>query len=892
MTSKVNEKFERRLKRLQRMGIRAAQGAFLLKNANLPLDDSELKHDFLDEKANDIDETIIDLQADSQSDINDSEDNKDIGNISEKLPILAEDFSLLQETIEEPQHLEKVRLRRKAEEIKSRYSLDYERVLNSIYKLKTRVRSGKISIKFLYRELANLDDKISQNKSTEEIYAALLRLDEYERRFFEEVLIEEILAISEIFDLELNERSKRLTDEAYNYEISANRVKQRLIEREDILDLAKLTGQKFLLRLQQNFTYEIIKDSEAYREEIEYIKNFEKLAASASAESFVSLDFASELISNLLAARTSLAESLSYSNYLEMSESLQESLDLNRDKYELLHKHISNHLADCFALVLDREESKSRDEKSFLDFNRIREIYLQSLSSNRVVSFEHIEDTEDELTLPLISADIDGVLKDILFLLDDIFSSIRDRNLDFSRENILAKDAKAYGIENRTEYGHDDKSIEVDSLSSSGVVVNNRVWSDLEDLRDEQRTDLDSVYRAELESEHKLDLNSQFLFDDCSNESSNINGIYTVDDNSYLSNDNNDLNSDDKYKQRKQGSSFLRFINKYKNDYPNSATNEGLVYFFDSSRNRYLKKDRLLYSFQQKKRRFEHLPFSELRTYGSSVIYLPQTRVGFCLLDKPIHSYDIWDIINSFGRSYRMSEAARVDLLLLEEKSLRVNDLFSGLALEVIAMQRINEANRTFEQYIDNLSRRARYDDINNYHYKSVIARKQLERLSPFRLKIEKEIEYKDRLVKRRLSIMIEELLRSCLISEYQFIIYTNRIFDKEKLIEIWNELHNKYFKKDKSRIYKLNDAIVLKELVYRPFDSKQRMLALYSALLLWDKAKVNLVNSGTKYSDFVKNSGHQSFYTLMKEIFDLDCFDEAVHKRLAYQLAKFLEAN
>ncbi|MDO5732152.1 MAG: hypothetical protein Q4P72_00010 [Eubacteriales bacterium] len=308
---------------------------------------------------------------------------------------------------------------------------------------------------------------------------------------------------------------------------------------------------------------------------------------------------------------------------------------------------------------------------------------------------------------------------------------------------------------------------------------------------------------------------------------------------------------------------------------------------FDSDALRSFKQgNKRIEAFARKLRPFEHVPPAFLRAKGAEYFYFHSLSKTILLLPTIAASYEIWDLIAHLGRCYRFLLASEQSLLVEQESPLRLAELFSGHAFELLAMLSIREAQARCKRYLDRLRRRAETAIQQGHSYGEKVAQQALQRLRPYQKRWQCHAQERNKLMRRRLIKYMEELLLAAAIDEFEEQLYSGDMNDLE---ESWKQILSTYFKRG-VRHYDIAHPSLIHGLLYRPFDARKQWLAMYAALVFADRSTKDVAEGVDAYAKFCRGSQERSFISGLAEIGIDDLCSRSTYKRICYQLAVILE--
>lgn len=721
---------------------------------------------------------------------------------------LGEDFSLYQPTIEEAPHLEAARLRRLTGTAESELlTYSSEELAQTLRRLGNRLRRRSLSPAGLERSMRDLLARTGAKESPERIYAALLEIDECERQVKEEHFLLRLQVAGQEYLPECREKLRKADEERRLFAEKALNAKQILTEKSGLLALSRLTGAKYLLRLERQLVGMDLSSKGKLSEEETLLRQLREQWRSAAKQARREMWTAGEaenVYREIARLRRTMAEEEGYKDYLSFERGLASRLDDETELRAALREAICRELGLCFRQVTQKKRERRQSEASSLlslIWERGGELVAPHTFPERKA--------RKRRALPALSEDRRALLDEIYLLIGRLFH-------DAAGES---RPAVAAG--------------EIPPVAGSGDTAAVPETCGHE-VRDEKE-----VLRP--------------------------------------------------YGEKNRPFALLR--DELLADFPRSLERAGLLRFAPARRATGSRSNCLLFP-----RPCEELPdphaFSPVfrNRERESVFDLSKLRLPLCLLSEAEHVWDLWGWMSALGRSYRRLQAGEEDLLLLEEKALDEVEAFAGLGFEMLLWRKIEAGSYALQEYIEQLSRRARMEDPGNYRYKALVARMQLERLSPLRGKLREELRARSAFLRRRLERVLEDLLFYAAVDTFEERYYAaSGTFAEGELPKLWEQCMKAYFP-EKSRVFALHDPRVAELLLFEPRSAREKWMAHYAALFFWDLAGKNLSRSVDAFIRFCRRSDHKSFTDLLRETDCEELSEAAKCKRLAYQLARILE--
>ena len=143
---------------------------------------------------------------------------------------------------------------------------------------------------------------------------------------------------------------------------------------------------------------------------------------------------------------------------------------------------------------------------------------------------------------------------------------------------------------------------------------------------------------------------------------------------------------------------------------------------------------------------------------------------------------------------------------------------------------------------------------------------------------------------KQRLLILLRDFLKACMIDEFEDALYTQEELSMSDRLDLWQHLRENYGMKFYTRDIFWADDDLQEALFVQPYTALIRQLPAAAALSLWDIKRSNKNRARGIYERICRAGGADTFIETMKVILRPDLFSKDHVKRLAFQLAAFLE--
>lgn len=144
---------------------------------------------------------------------------------------------------------------------------------------------------------------------------------------------------------------------------------------------------------------------------------------------------------------------------------------------------------------------------------------------------------------------------------------------------------------------------------------------------------------------------------------------------------------------------------------------------------------------------------------------------------------------------------------------------------------------------------------------------------------------------KQRMLRLLRRLLKACLIDEFEEAIYRQEELSMSDRLDLWRHLRENYGMEYYTAEIFWADEDLREALLLNPFAALIRELPFVAALTLWDISNQRLKEAQTYYETICRLGGSDTFLQTLKEALLPDPFSKDNLKRLAYQIASFLES-
>lgn len=143
---------------------------------------------------------------------------------------------------------------------------------------------------------------------------------------------------------------------------------------------------------------------------------------------------------------------------------------------------------------------------------------------------------------------------------------------------------------------------------------------------------------------------------------------------------------------------------------------------------------------------------------------------------------------------------------------------------------------------------------------------------------------------RQRVTRLLRRLLKACLIDEFEEAIYRQPELSMSDRLELWRHLRENYGMTYYSHEVFWADRDVRDALLEHPFASLIRKLPLVAAFSLWDISRKSRKQARNDYEAICRLGATETFLHTLTEAMLPDPFTIDNLKRLAYQIASFLE--
>ncbi len=145
---------------------------------------------------------------------------------------------------------------------------------------------------------------------------------------------------------------------------------------------------------------------------------------------------------------------------------------------------------------------------------------------------------------------------------------------------------------------------------------------------------------------------------------------------------------------------------------------------------------------------------------------------------------------------------------------------------------------------------------------------------------------------RQRISQSLISLLKACLVDEFEESIFTQDALSMSDRNELWDHLRGTYGLTLYTETKFWADPFCVENLLEHPFASLIRALPLYESLTLWDLSRQKKKQARSNYETFCGLGASDTFLEQLKQAGLPDPFSADTLKRLAYQLASFMETT
>lgn len=143
---------------------------------------------------------------------------------------------------------------------------------------------------------------------------------------------------------------------------------------------------------------------------------------------------------------------------------------------------------------------------------------------------------------------------------------------------------------------------------------------------------------------------------------------------------------------------------------------------------------------------------------------------------------------------------------------------------------------------------------------------------------------------KQRMYILLRSLLKACMIDEFEEAVYKQDELSMSDRLDLWRHLRENYGLEYYTHEVFWADGALLESLIERPFSSLIRKLPVLAALSIWDINRKSSKQARSFYENICRQGGADTFMKTLEEALLPDPFSIDSIKRLAYQLAYYLE--
>lgn len=143
---------------------------------------------------------------------------------------------------------------------------------------------------------------------------------------------------------------------------------------------------------------------------------------------------------------------------------------------------------------------------------------------------------------------------------------------------------------------------------------------------------------------------------------------------------------------------------------------------------------------------------------------------------------------------------------------------------------------------------------------------------------------------KQRMLFLLRALLKACLIDEFEEAIYKQGELSMSDRLELWRHLRENYALEFHTHEVFWADEAVREAIFEHPFAVLIRELPVVAALTLWDIYRSKRKQAMSYYENICRLGGSDTFLPTLEEALFPDPFTVDNIKRLAYQMASFLE--
>ncbi len=144
----------------------------------------------------------------------------------------------------------------------------------------------------------------------------------------------------------------------------------------------------------------------------------------------------------------------------------------------------------------------------------------------------------------------------------------------------------------------------------------------------------------------------------------------------------------------------------------------------------------------------------------------------------------------------------------------------------------------------------------------------------------------------QKISQSLITLLKACLIDEFEEAVYSQEALSMSDRNELWDHLRETYGLTLYTEAKFWADPLCAANLLDHPFAALIRVLPLFESLVLWDQNRQKKKVARSAYESFCSLGASDTFLEQLGQAGLPDPFAPDTLKRLAYQLASFLETT